>query len=55
MQTELESEKYGDLLREIARVMVAKNIEIERLHEEISRLKQILLKAEKQERIYRNE
>ncbi len=42
-----QSEKYGELLQAIARVMVTKNIEIERLHEEISRLKQIILKAEK--------
>lgn len=51
MQTKLDSEKYGDLLQEIARVMVTKNIEIEKLHEEISKLKQLLLKAEKQERV----
>ena len=42
-----QSEKYGELLQAIARVMVTKNIEIERLHEEISRLKQIILKAER--------
>lgn len=43
----VESEKYGKLLQEIARVMVTKNIQIEFLHEEISRLKQMLLKAER--------
>ena len=43
----LQSEKYGELLQEIARVMVRKNIEIERLHEEISRLKQLIMKAER--------
>ena len=43
----LQSEKYGELLQAIARVMVTKNIEIERLHEEISKLKQIIMKAEK--------
>lgn len=43
----IQSEKYGELLQAIARVMVTKNIEIERLHEEISRLKQIILKAER--------
>ena len=43
----LKSEKYGELLQAIARVMVSKNIEIERLHEEISRLKQMLMKAER--------
>lgn len=43
----IQSEKYGELLQAIARVMVTKNIEIERLHEEISRLKQIVLKAER--------
>lgn len=43
----VESEKYGKLLQEIARVMVTKNIQIELLHEEISRLKQMLLKAER--------
>ncbi len=43
----IESEKYGELLQDIARVMVKKNIEIERLHEEISRLKQKLTKAER--------
>lgn len=42
----IKSEKYGELLQEIARVMVKKNIEIERLHEEISKLKQIIMKAE---------
>jgi predicted nucleic acid-binding Zn-ribbon protein len=44
---EIESEKYGELLQEIARVMVTKNIEIEKLHEEISKLKQIISKAER--------
>ena len=43
----VQSEKYGELLQEIARVMVTKNIEIELLHEEISRLKQLLHKAER--------
>ena len=43
----MQSEKYGELLQEIARVMVTKNIEIEKLHEEISKLKQLLLKAER--------
>lgn len=43
-----QSEKYGELLQAIARVMVEKNIQIELLHEEISRLKQFILKAEKQ-------
>ena len=46
----LQSEKYGELLQAIARVMLTKNIEIELLHEEISKLKQIILKAEKAER-----
>lgn len=44
---QMHSEKYGELLQEIARVMVTKNIEIEKLHEEISKLKQLLLKAER--------
>ena len=44
----IKSEKYGELLQEIARVMVKKNIEIELLHEEINRLKQLLLKAERE-------
>ena len=42
-----QSEKYGELLQAIASLMVTKNIEIELLHEEISRLKQIILKAER--------
>ena len=46
--TKVKSEKYGELLQEIARVMVTKNIEIDRLHEEISRLKQRLMKAERE-------
>lgn len=44
----LQSEKYGELLQAIALVMVTKNIEIEKLHEEISRLKQMLMKAERE-------
>lgn len=44
----LKSEKYSELLQAIARVMLSKNIEIERLHEEISKLKQIILKAERE-------
>lgn len=43
----LQSEKHGELLQAIARVMLTKNIEIELLHEEISKLKQIILKAER--------
>lgn len=42
-----QSEKYGELLQAIARVMLTKNIEIERLHEEISLLKQQIIKAER--------
>lgn len=41
-------EKYKELLQEIARVIAIKNIEIENLQEEISRIKQLLLQAEKQ-------
>ena len=44
----IQSEKYGDLLQAIAQVMVTKNIEIEKLHEEISKLNQMLLKAERE-------
>lgn len=44
----LKAEKYGELLQEIARVMAKKNIKIELLHEEINRLKQLLLNAEKE-------
>jgi hypothetical protein len=52
MNMKMQSEKYGELLQAIASLMVTKNIEIELLHEEISRLKQIILKAE---RTIRNE
>lgn len=51
MKANVKSEKYGELLQEIARVMVTKNIEIERLHEEISRLKQLVMKAEREKGI----
>ncbi len=43
----MQSEKYGELLQAIASLMVTKNIEIELLHEEISRLKQIISKSER--------
>ena len=48
MNTNLKSEKYGELLQEITRVMTIKDIEIEKLQNEINSLKELLLKAEKQ-------
>lgn len=47
MNTNLKSEKYGELLQEIARIMATKDNEIENLHEQIQQLKQTLKKAEK--------
>ena len=45
MQT--QSEKYGELLQEIARIIAKKNIQIERLHGEINRLNLVLDKTER--------
>lgn len=52
MNTNLQSEKYGELLQAIAQAMATKNIEIETLHEEITRLKQLLNEAERKELNY---
>ena len=52
MNTNLKSEKYGELLQAIAQAMATKNIEIEKLHEEITRLKQLLNEAERKELNY---
>lgn len=52
MNTNLQSEKYGELLQAIAQAMATKNIEIDTLHEEITRLKQLLNEAERKELNY---
>ena len=40
------NERYNELLQAIARIMAAKNIEIDKLHEEINALKSKLHEAE---------
>lgn len=49
MNTNLKSEKYGELLQEIARVMATKNIEKENLQKEINRLTRLLNEAERKD------
>lgn len=41
------NERYNELLQAIARVMAAKNVEMDKLHEEINALKLKLHEAEK--------
>lgn len=45
------NEKYNELLQAIAEIMATKNIQIEKLHEEINQLKILLHEAEKQKGI----
>ena len=40
------NERYNELLQSIARIMATKNVEIEKLHEEINALKTKLREAE---------
>lgn len=41
------NEKYDALLKEIARIIAVKNLEVDNLQEEINRLKKMIKKAEK--------
>lgn len=47
MNTKTESEKYGELLQEIARIIAIKDLENEELQKQIQQLKQTLNEAEK--------
>lgn len=47
MNTNIESEKYGELLQEIARIIATKDLENQNLQEQIQQLKQTLNEVEK--------
>ena len=42
------NQKYAELLQEITKLIAAKNVEIDKLHEQISKLRKRLEEAERQ-------